>query len=224
MKRTIHFTLLFILLYSSSHAQSYCHANLNRERAMKILPLLQDNKNNRDYIGNMPMVRLVLHRITDANGSGGFTWSEIHQWIGTLPGVFNPHNICFTVVKEHDIQDDTYFNMNFFGSARENLILSNQSTNAIDVFFVEDANSGGVASGFLFQDDVTTSPSVLISREANSTNIFNTLVLAHEIAHCLGLLHTHETATCTENIARTGNGANCSTCGDQLCDTKADQA
>lgn len=46
---------------------------------------------------------------------------------------------------------------------------------------------------------------------------------SHEIGHCLDLLHTHQgtqpgSAGCAENI----NGSNCNTCGDEICDTPAD--
>ncbi len=56
-----------------------------------------------------------------------------------------------------------------------------------------------------------------------------TSVISHEMGHCLGLFHTNECtgggghAGCaSENVARTGGNANCSTAGDYLCDTPAD--
>ena len=41
---------------------------------------------------------------------------------------------------------------------------------------------------------------------------------AHELGHCLNLLHTHETTRGVEAI----NGSNCATAGDLVCDTPAD--
>ena len=43
-------------------------------------------------------------------------------------------------------------------------------------------------------------------------------VLAHELGHFLGLLHTHEPALGLEFV----NGTNCNQAGDQVCDTPAD--
>jgi hypothetical protein len=47
---------------------------------------------------------------------------------------------------------------------------------------------------------------------------FNTCHMAHEMGHCLGLLHTHETSTGDELV----DGSNCGSAGDELCDTPAD--
>lgn len=44
----------------------------------------------------------------------------------------------------------------------------------------------------------------------------------HELGHCLNLLHTHSQTYGIETIPRTGSNANCTTAGDQLCDTPAD--
>ena len=60
--------------------------------------------------------------------------------------------------------------------------------------------------------DIPSSSFIIGSDGVFSTNI------CHELGHCLGLFHTHETAFCVENIARN----NCSDCGDFICDTPAD--
>jgi hypothetical protein len=46
----------------------------------------------------------------------------------------------------------------------------------------------------------------------------DTNILAHEVGHNLGLLHTHETSSGFEYVDET----NCATAGDAVCDTAAD--
>jgi hypothetical protein len=94
---------------------------------------------------------------------------------------------------------------------------------AINIFFVKDANNGAIATGALFGDPF---PSVTISNTTVSNGVtwstFNSGTLAHELGHCLRLLHTNEFAGGIEEIPRTGPLANCTTAGDGLCDTPAD--
>lgn len=223
MKR--YFILLFVFYLNNSFSQNTCHAPII-DRDKILMYQQQIDINSRNYDGFNPMVRLALHRVTRTNSSGGFTWSEIDQWINTLPSLFQPHSICFTVVGKDEIANDAYFNIKaFLGLPTwENLIEEQRVENAVNIYFVEGANSGGVATGFLFEpfDDMTTFPTVTVSRNLNNANILNTPVLAHEIGHCLGLFHTHETILCVENIERSGLNVNCDTCGDLLCDTPAD--
>lgn len=47
-----------------------------------------------------------------------------------------------------------------------------------------------------------------------------TSTVSHEMGHCLGLYHTHESVFCRELV----NGSNCTTCGDLVCDTEADHS
>lgn len=215
---TIIISIIFCL---SMSAQTPCGTGpLNLTNAKKIADKL--NQRERFYDGQRLMVRLALHRITASNGTGGFTWNEINDWVSTLPNAFAEYNICFTVIHREDIMDNSYNNMtSFSGTLWEDLIEENRVTNAINIYFVENADKGGIATGFLFLSP-TIFPTVTIARSVNGVNIFNTPVLAHEIGHCLGLLHTHEDYLCVENIERTGSNVNCETCGDELCDTPAD--
>lgn len=74
----------------------------------------------------------------------------------------------------------------------------------LNLFFVQDLglNLGGVALG----------PMAFVARSGPPNT------LAHEIGHCLGLMHTHDYLIEPELV----DGSNCSVGGDMLCDTPAD--
>lgn len=176
------------------------------------------------------MIRLALHNVNRTDGTGGNDWAAIRNVVQGLTDFFNPHNICFTVVFENDINNDTYFNINSFsGSPWSSLIEEDRVENAINVYFVRNAN-GGRATGFLFGDDFQTVSlaNTVIGGDGITYSAFNSAILAHEIGHCLGLFHTHQrnlnsnNIFIRENIPRTGASANCTTEGDLLCDTPAD--
>ena len=179
------------------------------------------------YNGNRPIVRLALHNVNKDDGTGGNSWTEIRNVVNGLSNYYQPYNICFVVVDEDNINRVQYFEMSDFsnnwGSRNdwEELIEENRVTNAINVYFVKDANSGGLATSTIFGDSF---PSVCISNFTVGVSTFNSQILAHEIGHCLGLFHTHEDFNYTkiEQIPRTGNLKNCEDNGDFLCDTPAD--
>lgn len=62
------------LLASSQHS---CHAPVNWNLVHELSREARAQPNSRDYEGQRPMIRLVLHRVMRTNGSGGYSWADI---------------------------------------------------------------------------------------------------------------------------------------------------
>lgn len=216
--------ILTLLFFKNQYwSQLGCERELNIGKVIEIQEKI--NSSPKIYNGFKPILRLALHNVNKDDGTGGNSWIDLRNVVAGLSNYFQPYNICFVVVNEDNIDRDQYFDMsnysNKLGSRNdwEELIEENRVTNAINIYFVKNAD-GGLATGPIFGDPF---PSVCLSNFTGGIQILNSQVLAHEIGHCLGLFHTHEkTINGIEEIPRTGNLKNCESAGDLICDTPAD--
>ncbi len=236
MKKIINFCLYFFVGISIGYSQEFCQTNVNQQNALELETFFKNNP-SKNYNGQRPMVRLALHNIVNFSGVGSNSWEDIRNVVNGLPAYFEQHNICFTVVSEDEISSNSFFYLSDFWDFNftwQDMVKTNVVNNAINIYIVAAANSGGKATGFLSNNCLSFHdidyPTVSLSNTLGNTNTFNSQVLAHEIGHCLGLYHTHQegftcfnnTISCLEEIPRNGNLANCNDCGDFLCDTPAD--
>ncbi|AZQ64947.1 hypothetical protein EI427_22240 [Flammeovirga pectinis] len=123
--------------------------------------------------------------------------------------MYNKHNIIIRSLGTNYIDDSNFVNINTGNDEHDQLGQINNQSNAINIYIIQsfsDSNILGIATGI-------PSNSFIIKREYVYSG-----VTSHELGHCLGLYHTHETAFGKEAIS----GLNCSSTGDLICDTPAD--
>lgn len=161
-------------------------------------------------------LRVMVHVFADENGNDrAATDSMIRVQLGNMQEFYSPHNICFELV---GIQQINNSDLNFHDvSEEEDDLQPFLVPNALDWFIHETLlDSLDPLNGNAYNIP-NTYFSVVGSAVMSTTNRSTT---AHEMGHCLGLLHTFSGGD--EHVARTGGCSNCYTAGDGLCDTEAD--
>ena len=155
-------------------------------------------------------VKIFVHIVTDNDGTGGVTREEVITELNRLEAYYAPHDICFSLVGIDEINDTGYAHPagDFDGAMADQLVIDYPPfSSVIDIYILpEDTFFRGTAYAI---------PNHFLTIYAGR---FNTAHLSHEMGHCLGLYHTHETAFGEEWV----NGINCGIAGDLLCDTPAD--
>jgi hypothetical protein len=155
-------------------------------------------------------VKIFVHIVTDNDGTGGATREEVMTELNRLEAYYAPHDICFSLVGIDEINDTGYAHPagDFDGAMADQLVIDYPPfSNVVNIYILpEDTFFRGTAYAI---------PNTYLTIYAGR---FNTPHLSHEMGHCLGLYHTHETAFGAEWVS----GVNCGIAGDLLCDTPAD--
>lgn len=149
------------------------------------------------------VIRVRVHDMQGLGGEGALSPAEIKANLTVLRDFFDDYAIHFNVLSIEDLPLQNYFGyLNIWGAA-----VTNSDPDVIDIFLTDPnfgydgAVAGGIPGTFLIMFG----------------NVLGTEVIAHEMGHCLGLYHTHETFVCAE----LPDGSNCAECGDFVCDTAA---
>jgi hypothetical protein len=156
---------------------------------------------------------IKFHIVQPNSGSGGYPASQLNTIINILNDYFywvdiqfeqcgEPNYIANSALYDFNTNDIGYINGNFNFDNTVNIYLVNS-------LFAAGAGYLGGIGMFPWQSEELI---VVTNNDAP------TPLIAHEMGHFLGLLHTHETANGYEFV----NGSNCGVAGDLICDTPAD--
>ncbi len=163
-------------------------------------------------------VRVYFKFIRHSNGTGGHSHTEIPAMLAAINKTYNAINITIISAGYQYIDDDVLFtDYNFnegpFPTYGPTHHIVPASGDAINIFVLAHNHPrlGGMAAAIPSADFWVSSNAAL-----------TTSTISHELGHCLGLFHTHETNNNGNVVKELVDGSNCDKAGDFICDTPAD--
>lgn len=185
---------------------------------MFIEQMLHNSTSDRSRVtlSDAPIVEIPLkiHVIRETNGSGGLTEAQVNSAVNTVNSYFQNSNIMFYIFEGINFIDDSDF-YNLSASQEGAIAVPNDVPNTINVYFSGSLSSSGTAlCGYTRFPP--SSDRVFVANGCVFGGTFE-----HELGHYFTLYHTHgktNTGTTDELV----DGSNCTTAGDNLCDTPAD--
>lgn len=162
-------------------------------------------------------INVFFHIIRNTNGSSAFSEPNLNDIVSNLNKYFSPINITINNLGFDYINNTNYVDI---GSSNEANRLGkiNNKNNAINFYITRNLwksngyNIVGVVVGGLPNKNLYIRSDQVLNDTA-----------PHELGHCLNLYHTHKGLAYNDSgCAELIDGSNCSTCGDYVCDTPAD--
>jgi len=180
-------------------------------------------------------VPLKIYSFREDGGTGGITQQELTEGLNFLNYYFLTADIEFyycggiTYINNSDLYD---YDLRPADGDTEAALVSaaGQVTNAVNVYIVEGITISDdfEASGYAYLPSSDNNSYNRIVMTENGINDHPGGTFVHELGHYFSLLHTFDGTEDgnadpdAEHVARSGAQSNCSTAGDQLCDTAAD--
>lgn len=156
------------------------------------------------------MLKVYFHILKNDDGSNAaISLTQLQQEFRQLLADYQPNNLCFAFMGVDSI-NNTFLNNNLDSDipAHVNQLAAFNVPGCINIYYAFNLPKYG-GSAFAI-------PNNFCIVDRNNINVARSI--SHEVGHCLGLLHTFETAGGIERI----DGIGCSSLGDRVCDTQAD--
>ncbi len=171
-----------------------------------------DFKAQRAVVTSFPVQN---HVVRQSNGSGGLSASQLASVMADLNAYYINANIqFFECAPVNYIDNSTYYD---FNESQENAITNSYEVDdVINIYYFNSISSGSSSlCGYAYFPPGPDRVMMDNSCALNGTTI------VHELGHYFSLYHTHGTSNCgtTDELV---NGSNCTTAGDDVCDTPAD--
>lgn len=184
----------------------------NFELMRRVAPRLAD-------INATYAINLHIYVLADDNGSDlACSEDDVIANVRYASELLNPYGFCLVITRIEFLNSSFINTMNTSHAGRVDRLRELASSTAVTLFYHDElfSNDGGL-NGSAY--DIPNHFLSVVGSQATETST----TLAHELGHCLGLLHTFEDHYGEENVARSGNCKNCEETGDLLCDTQADR-
>lgn len=229
-------TLIFLVfslsfLISSANAQQIsCGTDVSKEYLQmmiarkKALAQARTSEVNQSKLPALKTLSITAWIVKDSLRNPGLTAFEINQAIALVNLDFKPMNLQFKVCDVKYIENFQYDSLvakpgpGIGTNELSQMYIKYKDENRINMYFVKYliSDKGGVAYGLAPKPSIGSKAEdwVIITKPAVGDN----KTIAHELGHFFGLPHTFETENGVEVVKR----INCSTTGDNFCDTDAD--
>ncbi|MEQ9405548.1 MAG: zinc-dependent metalloprotease [Cyclobacteriaceae bacterium] len=216
--RIITFSVLLFTLITFGFSQELTCGTLPTQKdveglkSLKIDPAVRGRMADGDPI----FIAITAHILRRSDGTGGLTEEELTSAIEDVNQIYTLTNMTFFLLGDINyIDDDAYFD---FDASDEGVLTSAHDVpNTINVYFFNTAVSDGSSlCGYAYFPTSGIDHLVMVNNCTTNGSTF-----PHELGHYFSLYHTHgktNTGTTDELV----DGSNCTTAGDDLCDTAAD--
>ncbi|MBT4738394.1 MAG: hypothetical protein HOO15_04155, partial [Flavobacteriales bacterium] len=208
------FILLFAPFFSFSQTQE-C-ATVPTQSQIDYLTQTRSARENWDGPEMIISLPVQHHIVRETNGTGGLDPNDIPIIMGIMNTYYANANIsffdCGTI---NYIDNSSYYNFN--QSQESSVCGANDVTDVINIYYFNSVSSGSSSlCGYAYFPGGSWKNRIIM----NNSCALNGSTLTHELGHYLSLYHTHQGSTGSN--PELVNGTNCTTAGDQLCDTPAD--
>lgn len=171
------------------------------------------------YLLPVSSIPVQVHIIRRDDGSGGYSIDDWNSDLAELNAIYAPANMAFFECNPPNIiTNDEYYDLE--QGAETNALTSSYSIDKVMNVFIPGgdllSSTGGSLCGYAYYPWSGIEHLVVKASCMDNGSTF-----PHEVGHFFGLYHTHgrTNGMLTDELV---NSSNCTTAGDQVCDTPAD--